>query len=46
MRAVSAWAADPGARTRIHDGLAGRVRATVGSATGVTASGVAGALKT
>ncbi len=32
MRAVSACAAEPGARTRIHAGLAGRCRGAVGSA--------------
>ena len=45
MRAVSAWAADPGARTRIHAGLAGRARGAAGSAAADDAAGVAGALK-
>ena len=44
MRTVSACAADPGARTRIHDGLAGRGRAAPASAATGVASDVAGAL--
>jgi hypothetical protein len=45
MRTVSAWAAEPGARTLIHDGLAGRTRGVAGSVAAGDAAGMAGALK-